>query len=356
MRLIRNKPALQILGSLGFGFRFGFSESVPCQPPLAPAHNSWPASLRRAHGDRHARAGRHWRPGDQPRRRHGGAGLAQHLRLQHVLLPGLAVGGRDLLRAHPSPGRFRRRPADGRARPVALWAKRPPVHALGWLGSAPARRRDGGGGAPPMGGWIGRLGSPAWRRLARAGFGRAASRAPKWLRRFGLAAFFAVVLQGVLGGLRVVLFKDAIGIFHATLAQLFFVLVCAIALFTSRWWQTPPAPLPSTLNSQAINSLPAHDPADPRATDPGRGDAASARRPGHSRFPARLRQAVAGDGCRRPSRTTTQQRIEVVAANPITAFQIGLQMVHRLLAVCDSWRGRLRRLVHPARARREESF
>src|SRR5579872_3547204 len=57
-----------------------------------------------------------------------------------------------------------------------------------------------------------------------------------WLRWLGVAAFFAVVLQGVLGGLRVVLYKDEIGIFHAALAQLFFVLVCAIALFTSRWW------------------------------------------------------------------------------------------------------------------------
>ena len=60
----------------------------------------------------------------------------------------------------------------------------------------------------------------------------------KWLRRLGVTAFIAVVLQGLLGGLRVVLFKDALGIFHAALAQLFFVLVCAIALFTSRWWQS----------------------------------------------------------------------------------------------------------------------
>lgn len=58
----------------------------------------------------------------------------------------------------------------------------------------------------------------------------------KWLRRLGVIAFFAVVLQGVLGGLRVVLIKDQLGIFHATLAQLFFVLLCSIALFTSRWW------------------------------------------------------------------------------------------------------------------------
>ncbi|PWU13986.1 MAG: hypothetical protein C5B50_18135 [Verrucomicrobia bacterium] len=60
--------------------------------------------------------------------------------------------------------------------------------------------------------------------------------APKWLRRLGLAAFFAVILQGVLGGVRVVWLKDQIGIFHAALAQIFFVLLCAIALFTSRRW------------------------------------------------------------------------------------------------------------------------
>jgi cytochrome c oxidase assembly protein subunit 15 len=65
----------------------------------------------------------------------------------------------------------------------------------------------------------------------------------KWLRRCGLAALVAVVLQGVLGGLRVVLYKDAIGIFHATLAQLFFALICAIALFSSRWWQRGQAAL-----------------------------------------------------------------------------------------------------------------
>src|SRR6185503_6059359 len=46
-----------------------------------------------------------------------------------------------------------------------------------------------------------------------------------WLRWVGVAAFFAVVLQGVLGGLRVVLYKDEIGIFHAALAQAFFVLL-----------------------------------------------------------------------------------------------------------------------------------
>ncbi len=65
---------------------------------------------------------------------------------------------------------------------------------------------------------------------------------PRWLRWLGMAAFFGVVLQGVLGGLRVVLFKDQIGIFHAILAQLFFVLTCTLALVTSRWWQNRSAP------------------------------------------------------------------------------------------------------------------
>src|SRR5205085_8338880 len=45
-------------------------------------------------------------------------------------------------------------------------------------------------------------------------------------------------LQGVLGGLRVTLLKDQIGIFHACLAQAFFGLLVLIALATSRTWQS----------------------------------------------------------------------------------------------------------------------
>src|ERR1043165_2243358 len=72
-----------------------------------------------------------------------------------------------------------------------------------------------------------------------------------WLRWLGVIAFFAVVLQGVLGGLRVVLFKDEIGIFHATLAQWFFALMCAIALFTSRWWVERRTPIRRVVGAQA---------------------------------------------------------------------------------------------------------
>ena len=54
----------------------------------------------------------------------------------------------------------------------------------------------------------------------------------------GLAGICSGAAPGLLGGLRVILFKDEIGIFHAALAQIFFALLCLIALGTSRWWQT----------------------------------------------------------------------------------------------------------------------
>lgn len=63
-----------------------------------------------------------------------------------------------------------------------------------------------------------------------------ASADPRPLRWVVLAAFGLVLIQGVLGGLRVTQLKDEIGIFHGTLAQLFFALLCAIALVTSARW------------------------------------------------------------------------------------------------------------------------
>lgn len=58
----------------------------------------------------------------------------------------------------------------------------------------------------------------------------------RWNKTLGWASLGAVVLQGVLGGLRVTLLKDEIGIFHACLAQAFFGLLVIIALATSRLW------------------------------------------------------------------------------------------------------------------------
>ena len=60
-----------------------------------------------------------------------------------------------------------------------------------------------------------------------------------WMRWLGLAALGGVIAQGVLGGLTVRMFQPpAVSAAHATLAQLFFSTVVAIAFFTSAWWQS----------------------------------------------------------------------------------------------------------------------
>jgi len=67
-----------------------------------------------------------------------------------------------------------------------------------------------------------------------------------WLRWLGGIALAAVILQGVLGGLRVVLLRDTLAIIHACLAQAFFALLASIALFTSPGWQAGSAPASAT--------------------------------------------------------------------------------------------------------------
>src|SRR5262245_55763019 len=59
----------------------------------------------------------------------------------------------------------------------------------------------------------------------------------RWLKRLGLVALGAVVLQGILGGITVLFFLPAaISTAHAGLAEIFLCLTVAIALFTSRSW------------------------------------------------------------------------------------------------------------------------
>jgi heme a synthase len=58
-----------------------------------------------------------------------------------------------------------------------------------------------------------------------------------WLRWLGVAALGAVIAQGVLGGLTVLFFlPPAVSTAHAGLAEIFFCLTVAIALFTSPAW------------------------------------------------------------------------------------------------------------------------
>lgn len=63
------------------------------------------------------------------------------------------------------------------------------------------------------------------------------SQEPKSFRWLGLVAFAAVILQGILGGLRVVEHADEIGIFHTMLAQTFFTGLVLLCVATSRAFQ-----------------------------------------------------------------------------------------------------------------------
>ena len=66
-----------------------------------------------------------------------------------------------------------------------------------------------------------------------------------WLRKLAVVALLAVIVQGVLGGLTVLLLLPWwISSSHATLAQLFFSTTVAMALFTSRPWLAGASPIP----------------------------------------------------------------------------------------------------------------
>ena len=58
----------------------------------------------------------------------------------------------------------------------------------------------------------------------------------RWVKWLSGIAVLAVIVQGVLGGLRVTEHSAVLGLFHGCLAQGFFCLVATIALVTSRFW------------------------------------------------------------------------------------------------------------------------
>jgi heme a synthase len=67
-----------------------------------------------------------------------------------------------------------------------------------------------------------------------------------WVRRLAFTALLAVILQGVLGGLTVIfLLPTPISMAHACLAQTFFCLTIALALFTSPGWKRGLPPIPA---------------------------------------------------------------------------------------------------------------
>jgi len=187
-------------------------------------------------------------------------------------------------------------------------------------------------------------------------------REPNTLRWWGVIAFAAVILQGVLGGLRVVWLKDEIGIFHALLAQLFFALTCAIVLFTSRWWQRARASGSQVMecanpvalwNSETVQAKRHSTGALQNAISPSNwllrlALGAALLILGQLILGATMRHQHAGlaipdfplaYGKLWPAMDAAsvaqfnRHRIETEALNPITAFQIALQMAHRIAAM-----------------------
>ena len=181
----------------------------------------------------------------------------------------------------------------------------------------------------------------------------------RWVRSLGVIAVVGVILQGILGGLRVTMMKDQIGIFHACVAQAFLGLLVFIALVTTKFWRSL-ANGTRTLEGEA----PATPGLDYRKQIPGSPELAP---PSLTRFSpikaltiaitvAIYVQLALGAAMRHQHRdlaildfptangawipdtsATALARInawrDARALSDVTVFQIWLQMVHRLLAL-----------------------
>ena len=164
----------------------------------------------------------------------------------------------------------------------------------------------------------------------------------KWMKWLGVIAFLLVVAQGVLGGLRVTMHMNSLGIFHGVVAQTFFVLTCAIALFTSRWWQNDKSwssrfSVSGSLKAELqlrglrnhilfvtiliflqliLGATMRHQHAGLSISD----------------FPlahGKIWPDISPDAIARYN----AERMEATNVNPITAFQVVLQMIHRIVAL-----------------------
>jgi heme a synthase len=155
----------------------------------------------------------------------------------------------------------------------------------------------------------------------------------KWMKWLGVIAFLLVVAQGILGGLRVTMKMDSLGIFHGVVAQTFFVLTCAIALFASRFWIELAAnqnvfSVPRGLRSHVLfvtiliflqlilGATMRHQHAGLAIPD----------------FPLAYGK-IWPDTSAEAIASYNAKRISVTSENAITAFQIVLQMFHRIVAL-----------------------
>ncbi len=151
-----------------------------------------------------------------------------------------------------------------------------------------------------------------------------------WVRWLAVMAVLAVTIQGVLGGLRVTLYKDQIGIFHTALAQSFFGLLLIFIAITGRgflrgtWFADRTAAslrwlvlagLALTYFQIAVAATIRHQHASLAICD----------------FPAAYGQLIPATDPTTLKVINAQRQVDKIA--PVTAGQIYLQLVHRAGAV-----------------------
>ncbi len=154
----------------------------------------------------------------------------------------------------------------------------------------------------------------------------------RWVRNLGVIAIVGVILQGILGGLRVTMMKDQIGIFHACVAQAFLALIVFIALVTTQIWHSPTGRL---VDSQKLSPIKTLAVAITVAIYVQLALGATMR---HQHRDLAILDFPTANGAWIPNTSATAlAKINAWrdsrALSEVTAFQIWLQMVHRFLAL-----------------------
>jgi len=154
----------------------------------------------------------------------------------------------------------------------------------------------------------------------------------RWVRNLGMVALLGVILQGILGGLRVTMMKDEIGIFHACVAQAFLGLLVFITLVTTKFW---PALAAQPLNLRKFAPVKILAVAITIAIYAQLGLGATIR---HQHRDLSILDFPTANGAWIPDTSATAlAKInawrDARGLSDVTAFQIWLQMAHRFLAL-----------------------
>ena len=81
-------------------------------------------------------------------------------------------------------------------------------------------------------------------------------RQQRWLAWMGIVTLIAVIVQGVLGGMRVVLDERWLAMIHGVIGPAYFGLTVCLVIWTSRWWhEQREVGTPSTIDLRAAGLL-----------------------------------------------------------------------------------------------------